>query len=157
MKQLSAGLCALAILLCISSLRPVQAQTTSGATRAVEPARYNPSEEVTITGVVSSVLTHAAPGMVVGSHLLLVTPAGPVDASLGRFGLRGNGALSAAAGRQVEAIGVIRTIKDKPVFLARTVKVGGEVCTIRNEHGVLMSPEARERAGLAAGTKGESR
>jgi len=83
MKQLSAGLCALAILLCISSLRPVQAQTTSGATRAVEPARYNPSEEVTITGVVSSVLTHAAPGMVVGSHLLLVTPAGPVDASLG--------------------------------------------------------------------------
>jgi len=59
MKQLSAGLCALAILLCISSLRPVQAQTTSGATRAVEPARYNPSEEVTITGVVSSVLTHA--------------------------------------------------------------------------------------------------
>jgi hypothetical protein len=123
----------------------------------VEPARYNPSEEVTITGVVSSVLTHAAPGMVVGSHLLLVTPAGPVDASLGRFGLRGNGALSAAAGRQVEAIGVIRTIKDKPVFLARTVKVGGEVYTIRNEHGVLMSPQARERVGLAAGTKGESR
>ncbi len=157
MKQLSAGLCTLAILFCISSLDPVQAQTMSGATRAAGSFRYDASEEVTLTGTVSSVLTHAAPGMVVGSHLLLATPAGPVDASLGRFGLRGNGALSAAAGRQVEAIGVLRTIKDKQVFLVRTVKVGGEVYTIRNEHGVLMSPQARKRAGLATGTKGESR
>jgi hypothetical protein len=153
-KQLMIGLCTLAILL-ISSLRPVQAQTTAGATRAAGPFNYDVAEEVTITGTVSSVLMKAAPGMIVGSHLLLATPSGAVDASLGRFGLQGAGAVSVAAGQQIEATGVMKTIKDKPIFMVRSVKVGGEVYTIRNEHGFPVSPQARERAGQK--TKGESR
>ena len=71
-----------------------------------------------------------------GSHLLFATSAGQVDASLGRFGLRGKGALSVVAGQQVEVTGVMKTIKSKQVFLARTVNVGGQVYTIRNAHGV---------------------
>jgi len=82
-----------------------------------------------------------------------LTPAGPVDASL-EGSAPGNGALSAAAGRQVEAIGVIRTIKDKPVFLARTVKVGGEVYTIRNEHGFSCRRRRAKRAACGS-TKGD--
>ena len=73
--------------------------------------------------------------MIAGSHLLLATPSGPVDASLGRFGLQGYGGVSVAAGQQIEATGVMRTIKDKPVFMVRTVKVGGEIYTVRNQHG----------------------
>ena len=157
MKQLSTGLCTLAILFLISFLRPVQAQTTVGATRAGAPFGYDVKEEVALTGTVSSVLTKAAPGMIVGSHLLLATPSGLVDASLGSFGLRGNGALSVTAGQQIEATGVMRTIKDKPLFLVRTVKVGGEVYTIRNEHGVPLSPQARERADQKTGQRGASR
>jgi len=90
--------------------------------------------------------------MIPGSHLLLATASGLVDASLGRFGLRGKGGLSVAAGQVVEVTGVMRTIKDKPVFMTRTVKVGDQVYTIRNEHGVPVSPQARERAQQ----KGES-
>jgi len=82
-----------------------------------------------------------------GSHILLSTPTGPVDASLGGFALLGKGAVPVAAGQQVEVTGVMKTIKDKQVFLTRTVKVGGEVYTIRNEHGFALSPQARERAG----------
>ena len=91
-----------------------------------------------------------------GSHLLLTTPSGPMDASLGTFGLRGKGALSAATGQQVEVSGVMKTVKDKQVFLARTVKVGGQVYTIRNEHGFPVSPQARERANGKTAQKGES-
>jgi hypothetical protein len=136
MRQLATGLCTLVVLvLLISSSRPL-AQTTVPCI----------TEEVTLTGTVSSVLTKATPGMIVGSHLLLATPAGPVDASLGRFGLKGNGALSVAAGEQIAATGVMKMIHDKPILLVRTVKVpSGEVYTVRTEHGFPISPQSRER------------
>jgi hypothetical protein len=155
MRQLSAGLCTLAILLCISSM-PVQAQAAADA-KAAAPFRHDASQEVSLTGTVSSVLRHAAPGTLVGAHLLLATLQGPVDASLGRFGLVGFGAVSVAAGQQIEVTGTIRTIKDKPVFIVRSLKSGSDVYTLRNEHGVLLPPHARERAALATSQKGESR
>ena len=51
----------------------------------------------------------------------------------------------------------MKTLKDKPLLFVRTVKVEGEVYTIRNEHGVPLSPQARERAGQKTGQNGESR
>jgi NAD/NADP transhydrogenase beta subunit len=157
MKQLSTGLYILAIFFFVSSARPIQAQTEAGTTRSAGSLGYDVAEEVTITGTVSSVLMKAAPGMIVGSHLLLSTPSGAVDASLGRFGLQGAGAVFVAAGQQIEATGVVKTIKDKPIFLVRTIKVSDEVYTIRNEHGLPVSPQARERAGRDMSQKGESR
>ncbi len=153
MKPLSAALCTLVIL--ISSTSALQAQATTSA-RSATPFSYDIAEEVTVAGTVSSVLINAAPGMIVGSHLLLAASSGPMDASLGRFGLRGYGAVSVAAGQQIEATGVLKTIKDKPVLLVRIVKVGSEVYTIRNQHGVLLSPQARERASHKTGPKGDS-
>jgi hypothetical protein len=155
-ETVSTGLGTVVVLLLISSLRPIQAQTTAAATGAATPLSYDVTEEVTLTGTVSSVLMKAAPGMIVGSHLLLVTPSGPVDASLGRFGLQGAGAVSVAAGQQIEATGVMKTIKDKTFFLVRTVKVGVEVYTIRNQHGFPVSPRARERVRQRTGQEGES-
>jgi hypothetical protein len=159
MKQLSTGLYTLAIFFLISFLISppgrVQAQTTAGAMKTAAAFRYDAGNEVTLTGRVSSVLAKAAPGMIPGSHLLLETSSGTVDASLGRFGLRGDGAVAVAAGQQVEVTGVMKTVKDKPLFLARSVKVGGEVYAVRNEHGVPLSPQARARAGQT-GQKGKS-
>jgi hypothetical protein len=157
MKRLSTGLCTLSVFLLISSLRPVQAQTTMGVARSATPFDYDIRDEVTLPGTVTSILTKAAPGMIAGSHLILVTSSGPVDASLGGFGLHGYGAASVVAGRQIEVTGVMRTIKDKPIFLVRTLKVGGEVYTIRNQQGVQLSPQARERAEQKMGQTGESR
>ncbi len=116
----------------------------------LHPFSYDVTREVTLNGTVSSVLLKPAPGMVVGSHLLLTSPTGRVDVSLGRFGLRGRGALSIAAGQQIEVTGVMKTLKDQPVFLARTIKVGSQIYTIRSEHGVEVSPQAR------AAQKGDS-
>ena len=119
MKQLSTGLCTLVFLFLISSLRPVQAQMTADATRAAGRFSYDGTEEITVTGTVSSVLAKAAPGMIAGSYLVIATPSGLVDASLGRFGLRGNGAVLVAAGEQIEVTGVMKTLKDKPLFLVK--------------------------------------
>ena len=148
MKPLSIGLCTVLALLLISFHRPIQAQTTRAQTTA--------DAEVTLTGTVQSVLVKGAPGMIVGSHLLLATPNGTVDASLGRFALQGEGAVSVATGQQIEATGVMKRIKDKAVFLVRSVKVGGDVFTIRNKHGFPVSPQARKRASQTTGENEES-
>jgi hypothetical protein len=156
MKPLSAGLFTLAILFFISTQHPIQAQTNARAARAAAPFNYDAREEITLNGTVTRVVTKTAPSVIAGSHLLVTTSSGPVDASLGRFGLQGYGAVSVGVGQQIEATGVMRTIKDKPIFVVRSVNVDGKLYTIRDQHGVVLSPQARKRAGQKAGQAGES-
>jgi hypothetical protein len=107
---------------------------------------YDLAKEVTLSGTVSSVVTKHSSEMVLGSHLLLATASGELDASLGKWGLEGKGSLSVAAGQEVEVTGVMKTIKNKQVFIARTVKAAGHIYTIRNKYGIAVSPQSRERA-----------
>jgi hypothetical protein len=91
-----------------------------------------------------------------GPHVLFATSSGKVDASLGRFALLGKDALSVAPGKEVEVTGIMKTIKNREIFVARIVKVDGKAYTIRNQHGVPLSPLSRERASQKAAQKGES-
>jgi hypothetical protein len=77
---------------------------------------------------------------------MVETVSGRLDASLGRFGLEGAGALSVTPGQQIELTGAMKTVRDKEVFMVRSVKANGKTYTMRNEHGVDVSPLARERA-----------
>jgi hypothetical protein len=145
MNHRFAGLCGLALLCVISTLAPVQAQTGAVETRPAGPY-YDITREVTLTGTVSSVVKQPSAGMIAGSHLLLQTASGEIDASLGRWGLVGKGALSVAAGDQIEVTGMMKTLREKPVFVVRTVKAGGQVYTIRTQYGIAISPQGRQRA-----------
>ena len=126
---------------------PLNAQTAGDSRLA-----YDISKEITLTGTVSSVLRSPAPGMIWGSHLMIETLSGKVDASLGRWGLEGKGALSVMPGQQVEVTGVMKTLNKREVFLARTVKVNDKVYTLRTRSGVAVSPQSRE----IAARKGET-
>jgi hypothetical protein len=143
------------LLLAIPSV-PLNAQPAEEAHAQPEAAKV-----VVLNGTVSRVLSGPSEGMMMGSHLLIETASGNVDASLGKWGMRGKGALSVTAGQEVELTGVMRTIKEKNaekgvVFMVRTVKVGSQMYTIRNEHGVPVSPQSRERVSLKAAPKGET-
>lgn len=138
-----------------SFTRPSHAQSAK-ETRVKPQPYYDITKEVTLSGTVLSVIEKSTPGMLVGSHLMLGTTSGEVDASLGIFGLKGKGALSVAPGQSVEVTGVAKALQGKQVFVVRTVKVGGQVYTIRNEHGIAVSPQGRERASRQATQKGES-
>jgi hypothetical protein len=146
MRQLVAALCAtiVALFLLAPGGVPLQAQT-AGKTATPLTFRYDAAEEVTLSGTVARVLARGEPGMIVGAHFLLQTSAGLVDASLGRFAFEGRDALTVAAGQQVEATGVMRTVKGGQVFVVRTLEIQGEVYVIRNEHGFALSPQARGR------------
>jgi len=129
---------------------PLNAQSTRGSGQY-----YDTSHEVTLSGVVSRVLLRPAPGTIMGSHILLATVSGVVDTSLGRWGLQGKGALPVTPGQQVEVTGVMKRSENSEVFLARIVKIGDKVFRIRNEYGIPLSPQARERAS-EMGEKGQS-
>ncbi len=120
---------------------PLSAQATRGCSQY-----YDVSQEVTLSGVVSGVLSRSAPGTIMGSHILLTTVSGVVDTSLGRWGLQGKGALALTPGQQIEVTGVMKHFENKKVFIARTVKIGDKTYRMRNEHGIPLSPQARERA-----------
>lgn len=107
---------------------------------------YEVSQEVRLSGVVSGVLTRPAAGSIMGSHILLATVSGLVDISLGRWGLQGKDALSVTAGQQLEVTGVMKHFANKQVFIARIVNIGDQVYRVRNEHGIPVSPQARQRA-----------
>jgi hypothetical protein len=130
---------------------PVTAQPANKS-----PFYYDAAKEVTLTGTVLNVFARAPRGMEMGAHLLLTTDGGVVDASLGRFGLQGRGALPVSVGDSLDVTGVMKTIGGKEVFVVRTVKAGGRVYTVRNGHGIPLSPQARERARQQIGQKGES-
>jgi DNA/RNA endonuclease YhcR with UshA esterase domain len=117
---------------------------------------YDITKEVTLNGTVSSVLDHPSAGMTPGAHLVLATQSGTIDASLGRWGLQGKGALSVAQGEAVEVTGVMKNLKEKQVFVTRTVKARGQVYQIRNKYGIPYSPQSRDRASEQAAQKQES-
>ncbi len=156
MKRLFAGLGALAFLFVIPLLPSAQAQTTAATANSNHPFTYHVSDEVTIKGTVSSVLTKHAPGMIMGSHLLVNTPSGTVDASLGTFAMRGKGGLQVKEGQEVELTGIMKTLKSKPVFLTRLVKMDSQVYSVRNDRGFPVSPQAHDRANRKTAQKGEA-
>lgn len=137
-------------------LLAILAVTLSGQSNHPLPSYYDSRNEVTLTGVVVNVLKAPSQGMIPGSHVVLATAAGQVDASLGRWGLEGNGALSVAPGQVIEVTGVMKTLLDKPVFLVRTAKAGDQIYQVRNEFGLPISPQARERASQSATQEGVS-
>lgn len=117
---------------------------------------YDQNKEVTLSGTVSSLIDRASVEPMIGPHLLFTTTAGEVDASLGKFALRGKNTPNLAPGQQVEVTGVMKTIRNKQVFVARTVKVEGRVYSLRSRFGVPVSPQSRKRASQQGAQKGES-
>lgn len=111
---------------------------------------YDIAHEVTMSGPVTGVVHGPSASLIPGSHILLTTGSGTVDASLGKWGLSGKGAPTIGNGEQVTLRGVMKTIRNKEVFIVRTLEVGGHTYSIRNRHGVPVPPQARDRAAKTA-------
>jgi hypothetical protein len=144
MKWRSGVLLALAFALSVSVV-PLHAQTSAATKSTIHPW-YDISQEVRISGTVSVVEKTPARGTeaIVGSHLIVETSAGKVNASLGRYALKGKSPLSLSSGQQVQMLGVMKTVRDQQVFVARVIQVSGHQYTIRTEHGLAT-------AGIAHG------
>lgn len=136
---------------------PIYAQTATVTTKPVVHRWYDSTKEVTLTGTVSSVVKSATREMkmIAGSHLVVETKSGPVDASLGAFAMRGKGALDVTPGQQVQITGVMKTVSDKQVLLTRVVQTNGHAFIIRSEHGFALPPAARKGSASSEAKGGQ--
>jgi hypothetical protein len=79
---------------------PIYAQKIEPTSKPAAPPKYDIRSEVTLPATVSSVISQATPEMKMlpGSHLILETASGKIDASLGVFRIAGEGTPTVAAG-----------------------------------------------------------
>jgi hypothetical protein len=125
---------------------PMCAQTIEPTSKSVAPPKYDIREEITLAATVTSVISKAAPEtkMLAGSHLMLETASGRIDAFLGVFSLTGEGVPSVSEGEPVQVTGVMKTIRAQRVLVARVVLINGRAYKIRNEHGFVLMPSTRK-------------
>jgi len=139
--------------LCLFAL-PLQAQTSEASRTAVHPW-YDLAKEVTFTATVSSVVKSPTRdmNMLAGSHLILETSSGTVDASLGSFAMRGKEALSVTPGARIQVTGEMKTVRGKQVLITRLVLANGRTYQIRNAHGFAIA-RVPPKAGSSSDVEG---
>jgi hypothetical protein len=137
--------------------KPIHAQTAEGTAKSVVPPKYDITREVTLTGTVASVVKKTTPEMMMlgGSHLIVETSSGKIDASLGRYAMKAPGSLCVTTGQQVQVTGVMKTIRDQQVFVTRLVLLNGHLYKIRNEHGFVLAPEPHKTIAKSGVTGGQ--
>jgi hypothetical protein len=154
------GLGTLVLLAVLLFALPSHAQTEAARTRPFVSLKYDISQEVKLSGTITEVVTKPSTGMLSGSHLILETTSGSVDAQLGRLHLTGRDAVSVAPGERVQVTGVMKTINNKAVLLTRLIEVNGQVYELRNEHGIYRAHPERapvSEGAAAAESKGGTR
>ena len=106
--------------------------------RALQAPRYDANTEVTIRGTIQEV-KQVTPGMgrrnLAGTHLLVNTESETVDVHLGPSPFITEQKLALAAGDAVEIIGSRVTVAGMAGVLAREVRKGDRVVTLRDAQG----------------------
>ncbi len=153
MKKVLGGLGILTLMAFSSLAAPLYAEHAP-VKRAVVAPRYDVSKEVTMQGTIQSIVRKPTAGMMLGTHLMLATPKGTVDAHVGNFIFMGSKPLSVASGQSVKVVGAMTTIKNKQVFLVRTIDIGGRLVTVRGANGFLIVPGAKGRIAQTSTTGG---
>lgn len=103
-------------------------------------ALYNPSNEITTTGVVQEVQEFDCPVSEgeLGSHLMLKTGDGVLQVHLAPVRIMSGQNLSFAPGDQIKVIGSKVRIAGQNGMIAREITRGNEIYTFRDRDGKLM-------------------
>jgi len=112
---------------------------------------YNPSTETTVNGTVEQVITIARGRGLGGTHLELKTESGTLDVHLGPSAFLSSKGFQFAKGDQVEVTGSKVTFQGHEAIIAREVRKGGKVLTLRNAQGIPEWSGRRGRPGMGRG------
>jgi hypothetical protein len=120
--------------LCILSTAPAFAQNAaSSATSAM--AAYDLSKEIKIQGTIQKIETAGDTGPA-GTHILVQTSQGVVDAQLGFGSAVAPANLGFSEGASVTVIGMMETLGGNSVMLARVLTTPSRVFVLRSERGI---------------------
>jgi hypothetical protein len=127
-----------ALALCLMGAAPAKGQAPSSgalATRNTMVPAYDLTKEVKVQGTIEKINGFGTNGPI-GTHILIETAAGTVDAHLG-FGSASNPKqLGIAVGQNVSVIGMMEAVGSANVLMARILTTPSRIVVLRNEHGV---------------------
>ncbi|HEX5424513.1 MAG TPA: hypothetical protein VFW94_13270 [Candidatus Acidoferrales bacterium] len=124
------------LILTASAVGRLAAQTApSRATRNTMVPAYDMSKEVKVQGVIEKINGFGSSGPI-GTHILIHTASGVVDAHLGFGSAASSKNLGISVGQNVTVVGMMETIGDSSVLMARILTTPSRVIVLRNEHGI---------------------
>jgi hypothetical protein len=106
---------------------------------------YNPGTVTTVSGTVTKVTQQSGPTVWAGTHLTLTTEAGVLDVHLGPASFISQQGFQFAEGDQIDVTGSKVNYQNAPVLIAREVKKGAKVLTLRDEQGYPKWSRGRRR------------
>ena len=120
--------------LCILFVAPCIAQNAvPSATSAI--VAYDLSKEIKIQGTIQTIETAGTTGPA-GTHILVQTSQGVVDAHLGFGSAAAPANLGVSEGQSVTVVGMMQTLNGNSVMLARVLTTPSRVFVLRTEHGI---------------------
>lgn len=140
-----------ALILCTPGAAPANAQTASSQakTSGLVPV-YNLAKEIKIRGMIQKIDGFGASGPV-GTHIFIQTGSGLVDAHLG-FGVAASRRyLGISVGESVTVIGMMESVGNKSVLIARILTTSNHIFVLRNENGIPIRavPHRSVRMGMS--------
>ncbi|MFY9608846.1 MAG: DNA-binding protein [Blastocatellia bacterium] len=122
-----------AVLMSFLTATVVFAQQQTGQRKGMP--RYDPATEATVTGIVQEVKQVAGSARWSGTHLTLDTDAGAFDVHVGPSAFLTEKGFTFAKGDQIEVTGSKVKYEAGDALIARVVKKGGKVLTLRDAKG----------------------
>ncbi len=110
---------------------------------------YDLAKEVRIQGIIQKI-DAAGPSGLAGTHILIQTATGIVDAHLGVGAASKPGYLGLVVGQSVSLTGMMEPMGGTNVLLARLLTTSNHIFVLRNEHGIPV--RATPRGSAPAGT-----
>ena len=98
---------------------------------------YNPATETTVTGTLDSVTNLPSPGRGGGGlHLIVAASTGPIEVHVGPASFVSSKHVTFAKGDVLTIVGSKVTMDGQYVVIAREIKKGDQVLTLRDAQGV---------------------
>jgi hypothetical protein len=113
---------------------------------------YDLSKEVKITGTIQKIETSGA--VPIGTHVLVQTAQGTVDAHVGFGEAAKPSYLGIADGQSVTLVGMMENFDGNQILLARLLTTSNHIFVLRNEHGIPVRGIPHRGTSAAATQKG---
>jgi hypothetical protein len=127
--------------------------TQQSAIASADAPVYDISKEIKVQGTIQQI-EMLGPGGPLGTHVLIQTPQGVVDAHLGYRKATTAENLGLAVGQEIEITGMMANIGGNSVLLARLLTTPTHIFILRSEHGIPVRMQPRNGPPAAITAKG---
>jgi hypothetical protein len=106
---------------------------------------YDVTKEVKVQGTIQKIDTSGTNGLI-GTQVLIQTASGVVDAHLGYGPASKASYLGISQGQSVTIVGMMQSVGNNNVLLARLLTTANHIFVLRNEHGIPVRAVPRSSA-----------